>query len=233
MKDMNVTRGHPNRKQHNWLIYKIHNRFLLKHSSLFHGSLYDLGCGESPYRGFFLNYADRYVGVDWAQSQHEIRAEIVADLNLALPIDSDVADTVMALSVMEHLREPQLLLCEAFRILKSGGHLVFEVPWQWWVHEAPYDFFRYTPYALHGMLEKAGFSEIVIEPEAGFFTTAALKWNYFTSRYLMGPKLIRYMVMTCLLPIWYINQSLAPYLDSLDRNWALEAPGYFVTAKKL
>jgi ubiquinone/menaquinone biosynthesis C-methylase UbiE len=42
-------------------------------------------------------------------------------LNQPLPIESEVADTVISLSVMEHLREPQLFLNEAHRILKRGG----------------------------------------------------------------------------------------------------------------
>jgi hypothetical protein len=124
------------------------------------------------------------------------------------------------------------MLNEAFRILKPGGNIILQVPWQWWIHEAPYDFFRYTPYGLRYLFEKAGFTDIVIEPQAGYFTTAILKWNYFSCRLIRGPKPLRWVIKTCLLPCWYLAQKIAPLLDQLDRHWALETFGYMVTAKK-
>lgn len=203
-----------------------------KYSSLYKGCLYDLGCGETPYKDFFLKYADNYIGVDWSSSLHNIKADIVADLNKPFPIKSDVADTLVSLSVMEHLCEPQNFVNESFRILKPGGYVVLQVPWQWWIHEAPYDFFRYTPYGLKYIFEKAGFSDVVVEAQSGFFTTYVLKFNYFTNRFIRGPKILRIIGLVGLSPFWYLGQKLAPILDKLDRNWQLEACGFYVSAKK-
>ena len=227
-----ISRNHSNRRAHNWLIYNIGDRFLLKNTRHYKGVLYDLGCGESPYRDFFLRHARQYIGVDWAGSYHDTKADIAADLNNPLPIGSEVADTVISLSVLEHLCEPQVMLNEAFRILKPDGGIVLQVPWQWWIHEAPYDFFRYTPYGLKYLFEKAGFVNIVVEPQAGFFSTAILKLNYFTSRFIRGPRLLRWLLKAGLLPFWYLGQKVAPLLDKLDCNWALETSGYYVTARK-
>jgi SAM-dependent methyltransferase len=199
---------------------------------MYKGIFYDLGCGEAPYKSFFLKYADKYVGVDWTGSFHDTKAEISADLNLPLPIASEVADTVVSLSVLEHLCEPQTMLNEAFRILKRGGGIVLQVPWQWWVHEAPYDFFRYTPYGLLYLFEKAGFKDVLVEPQAGFFSMWTLKMNYFSLRFIRGPKPLRWLITSAMLPFWYVGQCLAPLLDKLDRNWEAEANGYFVTARK-
>ena len=208
------------------------DRLLAKYSSLYRGVLYDLGAGESPYRQFFSNYVDQYIAVDWAGSYHDTNADIAADLNKPLPIESAVADTVVSLSVMEHLCEPQMMLNEAFRILKPGGAMVLQVPWQWWIHEAPYDFFRYTPYALEYMFEKAGFADVAVVPQSGFFTTWILKANYFSTRFIRGPNVLRWLIGAALAPFWYIGQRLAPILDKLDRNWQAETSGYFVEAKK-
>jgi SAM-dependent methyltransferase len=232
MKNKMISQLHSNRKALNWLAYQTNDHFLEKLTANYKGVLYDLGAGESPYKDFFLQYAQQYIAVDWAGSIHNTKADIVADLNQALPIESEVADTVVSLSVMEHLCEPQTMLNEAFRILRPGGNIILQVPWQWWIHEAPYDFFRYTPYGLKYMFEKAGFSNVVVEPQSGFFTMWILKFNYFTLRFIRGPRPLRWLIKAVLLPLWYVGQKSAPLLDKLDKNWALETSGYFVTAKK-
>lgn len=223
---------HPNRRAINWLLYDISDKFLEKYSPYFRGTLYDLGCGEKPHESFFLNHADKYIGVDWSESLHSLTADVVANLNKPLPIEDNTADSVVSLSVLEHLCEPQTMLNEAFRILKPDGSLILQVPWQWWIHEAPYDYYRYTPYGLRYMLEKAGFAEIKIEPQCGFFTSWILKFNYFSNRFVMGPRPIRWLIKTMLSAFWYLGQKSAPHLDKLDRQWELESQGYYVLAKK-
>jgi SAM-dependent methyltransferase len=228
-----ISKDHPNRKAHNWLVYEINDRFLLNAQERFYGDIYDLGCGDAPYKDFFLSRGTTYTGVDWSNSQHDVNPDIVADLNEPLPIDSGVADCVVCLSVIEHLISPQTLLDESHRILKRDGSLVLQVPWQWWIHEAPYDFFRFTPYALHSLLEKSGFSDISVQPQSGFFTTWLLKFNYFLRRLVRGPVALRAIIIAALYPVWFVNQLIAPMLDRFDRHWAAEAMGYFVTARKL
>lgn len=227
-----ISKKHSNRKDHNWLIYDIGDRFLRKNINNYNGVLYDLGCGESPFRDFFLQHVQQYVAVDWAESYHDSKPDITADLNYPLPIESGVANTVVSLSVMEHLYEPQMMVNEAFRILKNGGIIILQVPWQWWIHEAPYDYFRYTPYGIKYMFEKAGFLDVMVEPQSGFFTMWILKMNYFTLRFIRGPRPLRWAIKAVLLPLWFVGQKSAPLLDKLDRNWVLETSGYFVTARK-
>ena len=227
-----ISQNHSNRQAHNWLSYDVSDRHLEKSIPLYNGALYDLGAGESPYKEFFLLYADSYVAVDWSGSFHDTKADIVANLNEPLPIDSEVADTVVSLSVLEHLCEPQLMLSEAFRILRKDGSIVLQVPWQWQIHEEPHDYFRFTPYGLEYLFKRAGFVDIHIAPQAGFFTTIILKLNYFSRRLIRGPRIIRFLLRALFSVFWYVGQKLAPLLDKLDRNWEAETCGYFVTARK-
>ncbi len=227
-----ISRFHRNRLSYNWLAYDTSDRLLERYASRYKGVLYDLGSGESPYKEFFLHHADKYVAVDWSNSYHETTADLVANLNELLPIESEAADTVVSLSVLEHLSEPQTMLNEAFRILKHGGGIVLQVPWQWRIHEAPHDYYRYTPHGLEYLMRKAGFVDIRVEPQAGFFTMMTLKMNYFSLRLILGPWLVRKVIGAVFRAGWYIGQKIAPLLDRLDRDWALEASGYFVTARK-
>ena len=54
--------------------------------------VYDLGCGIRPYEPDILSVAERYVGVDWSNTHHALRADVIADLNERLPVDDGVAD---------------------------------------------------------------------------------------------------------------------------------------------
>jgi SAM-dependent methyltransferase len=223
---------HSNRQAHNWLLYDLGDKYREKYSCHYKGVMYDLGCGEAPYKEYFLQYCDSYVGVDWTNTLHNSRADIVTDLNSSFSIENAVADTLISLSVMEHLCEPQTFLNESYRILKDDGIFILGVPWMWWIHEAPHDYFRYTPYGLKYMFDKAGFKDVKIEATGGFFSMLFVKINYFSFRLLKGSKLKRGLLRPLFIPFWYLSQKLAPYLDKLDKNWDLEAQSYYVIAKK-
>lgn len=228
-----ASKDHNNRKPWNWLVYDNNDKFLNRFSAHYKGNLYDLGCGIRPYEKFFLNYADTYTGVDWGSSIHDTKADVFSDLNKPLPIEPNVADTVVCLSVLEHLSEPQSFLKEANRIMKPGAMMVMQVPWQWKLHEEPYDFFRYTPYGLKHLFEKAGFEHIEVQPMSGFFSIWFIKMNYFTLGLIKGPRIWRAIKRAVFQPMWFIGQKLAPSLDKLDDNWASESLGYYVLAKKI
>lgn len=215
----------------NWLAHKANNELIQRYSPYMTGTVYDLGCGTRPYEKDILKYANNYVGVDWCNTMHGLHADIEADLNSLLPIEDGVADTVVAFQVLEHLYEPQIMLNEAFRILRKGGRIFLSVPFQWWVHEAPFDYFRYTRFGLQYMFDKAGYTRIEIEAPTGFWFMWVLKFNYHSMRYLRGPKLLRWLAKAVLTPIWFFGQSITPILDKYDRNEA-ETTGYFVTAHK-
>lgn len=228
---MKMSQGHSNRKPHNWLIYDIGEKWIARFSDLYRGDLYDLGCGEMPFKNWLLGYVDNYIGVDWGSSPHELKADILADLNFPLQIESGVADTVMSLSVMEHLCEPQVMLNEAFRILKPNGYIILQVPFMWEIHEEPCDYYRYKKYGLEYMFKKAGFVEFSVFPQTGFLVMLALKLNYQSTRIIRGPWLVRNVIGLLMRGIWMADQLVAPWLD---KYWKCEGEtaGYFVVAKK-
>ncbi len=229
---MMISKFHNNNQAHNWVIYKSLDRFLEKNANLLKGNVYDLGCGTGVYKNYIKSIGANYVGVDWSNTIHNSAAEIVSDLNDKFTIESNSADAILSISVIEHLHNPQGFLNESYRILKSEGNILLQCPWQWRIHEAPHDYFRYTTYALRMMFEKAGFTDIKIYPSTGLFTTLVLKWNYFLLRFVKGPKPIKFLIKLLLLPVWTIGQLLSPLLDKLDNNWDLETQGYFIIAKK-
>jgi len=210
---------------HNWLALKINNDCLKQNLSLMNGRVIDLGCGTAPYKEDILKVADEYIGVDWENSLHDqSHVDVFADLCKPFPFPNDHADTVVSFQVLEHLPEHELFLSECHRILKRGG-LFITVPFMWHVHEAPYDYYRYTRYGLEYLLKKVGFYEIDIKENTGFWQMWILKFNYHTTRFARGPLKFFWI------PLWWLGQMIAPILDKYDTHME-ECASYTVSARK-
>lgn len=216
---------------HNWLGMRLVNEKVCRRLPELRGQVLDLGCGKRPFEADIMAYAAGYVGVDWGMTLHGLRADIVADLNRPLPIPSESFDQVVSFEVLEHLSEPAVMLAEAYRVLRPGGGLTMSVPFQWRIHEPPWDYFRYTRYGLEHLLKKAGFSDVEIEPLSGFWAAMVLKCNYQSLRLVKGSRFRRVIMRALLVPFWYMAQSMAPLLDRLMPD-ERETIGYFVRARK-
>ncbi|MBP3191682.1 class I SAM-dependent methyltransferase [Natronogracilivirga saccharolytica] len=227
---MKPSETHNNRRPHNWLLYDQVDHMLVRYAGYISGVVYDLGCGERPFESYFLRHGSSYVGVDWASSQHDSKADVVADLNEPVPVGDQVADTVISISVLEHLHSPLVMLKEAHRILRPGGTLLLQVPFMWHIHEEPHDYFRYTRYGLEHLLGQAGFRDIEIHATSGFWSTWFIKLNYQLIRLIRGPRLIRRLSGAVLYPFFHLNQLLGRGLDRIWFDGSKETQGYFVKA---
>ncbi|WP_109832825.1 class I SAM-dependent methyltransferase [Reichenbachiella versicolor] len=131
-----------------------YDRLIRKYSN---GKLLDCGCGTVPYFPMYKENADSIVCTDWESSKHDnIHIDTFADLNQPLPFESSSFDTVILTDVLEHIFEPRALLAELNRILNDQGVVIISVPFYYWLHEEPHDFFRYTKFSLIGLTESSG-----------------------------------------------------------------------------
>lgn len=132
------------------------------------GRLLDLGCGQVPLWELYQDLVEDNVCIDWQQSAPGAAFyDAVADLNAPLPLASDSFDTVLLSDVLEHIREPAALLSEIERILVPGGRLILNVPFYYWLHEQPHDYYRYTRFGLEYLAEQADLEIVLLEPVGG------------------------------------------------------------------
>lgn len=131
--------------------------------------LIDLGCGTGSSHELLAvpGVTLRWVGVDIPQSP-EVGQRTRRDLDFVvfdgrrLPIADGAAEFVYSHQVLEHVRHPAELLCEAARILSTDGWLVGSTSQLEPFHSC--STFNYTPYGLAELLRAAGFEWIELRP---------------------------------------------------------------------
>ncbi|MEP7365428.1 MAG: class I SAM-dependent methyltransferase [Acidobacteriota bacterium] len=171
----------------------------------------DAGAGEGQYAHHFKG--QRYTGVDLGigdAAWNYAGLDCVGDLE-RLPFADGRFDGCLNVVTLEHVKDPQRVLCELGRVLRAGGELLVVAPHEWEEHQEPHDYWRFTRYGLRMLLERAGFEEITVEPVGGFFRLLARRLAH-APRMLPWP--LGLIAVVGLAP-WVL---VLPALDGLDQR---------------
>lgn len=197
----------------------------------------DAGAGQCQYKKLFPS--QQYFAIDAAVGEEAwdySQLDMVGDL-CNVPVKNNSFHIVLSTQVLEHVKEPQSLILETFRILHPGGSIYLSAPQSEGVHQEPHDYFRFTRYGMQHLFEKAGFSIEYIKPSCGYF-------RYLANRISIFPKIIFWQIKNPLLRLIFLPLELLSYIicvflipaflnimDGLDRkrDWAIN---YFVKATK-
>lgn len=132
------------------------------------GRLLDLGCGKVPLYEAYKPYVNDNICVDWGNTRHKNEyLDFECDLTKVLPFENGAFDTIILSDVLEHIPQPEQLWSEMSRILAPGGKIIMNVPFFYWLHEQPHDYYRYTEYALKRFVENAGLTLVKLERTGG------------------------------------------------------------------
>lgn len=139
----------------------------------FSGSILDIGAADRWVEAH-LPKAVHYVALDYPLTGRDLygaRPDVFAD-GARLPVSTACFDGVTCLEVLEHVADPSLVIAEIARVLKPGGHAWLSMPFLYPVHDAPFDFQRYTEYGLKRDIQRAGL-EVVALHKSGHATRSA------------------------------------------------------------
>lgn len=139
-----------------------------QHAGTLQGKLLDFGCGSKPYQALFR--VESYTGLDFEKTGHDHSNEQIDVFydGKTIPFGDEHFDSVLCSEVAEHLFDLNAALAEMNRVLKKGGKLLLTCPFVWGEHEVPYDYARYTQFALKDILEKNGFRILTYEKKGTF-----------------------------------------------------------------
>ncbi len=194
-----------------------------------HGKLLDLGCGKVPLYAAYKDHVEENICVDWENSLHKNEfLDSNCDLTLDLAFDDGEFNTIILSDVLEHLPEPQRLWNEMARILATDGILIMNVPFFYYLHELPHDYYRYTEFALRRFADSSKLKILKLYPIGGVpeIMTDILAKNIIAVP-VIGSTLSRFIQWSTAL---FIRTSIGNKISSITaKRFPL---GYFLVAKK-
>ena len=143
-------------------------------------------------------------------------------------LDSDSADYALCNQVIEHDPEPDKVIKEIYRVLKTGGVLFLTAPQMGRLHGEPYDYYRFTKWGLKHILEKAGFQIVLMEAHGGFFRALGSHINFLLAEKGFKNKILRFLLRAFVIRL---NNILFPFLDHIIK-FKKDTLGYNVKAIK-
>ena len=205
------------------LFRKLTNQILAKQE--LSGEILDLGGKKkSGYHGFFKG--DFKITV--ANLDPQTQPDLLIDLEKIPWLIADGRyDAILLINVLEHLYDFKKVLAEALRILKEKGEVIAVVPFLFYLHPSPRDYFRFTSLALEKLFIESGFKEIEIkEVGSGALSCVFNLLHRFFPEFLIG--------ITGKICI-FLDDVLKTLAVLLNRKYSgKEYPlGYFLRAKKL
>jgi len=175
----------------------------------------DVGCGSRPYESLFP--CGTYIGVDVAVSGRPAGMKVPDFFydGQVLPFDDKSVDGVLCTQVLEHVRNPDMLLSEIHRVLNQGGVLILSAPFLWEEHEEPYDFLRFTSFGFRELLMRANFEVISIQKTTGSLETVAQMLSVYVVNNLSLPirgckKILAFFVCCPIQLVGMLLQRLLP-----------------------
>jgi len=146
------------------------------------GRALDVGCGDKPWQALFTE-VDSYIGLDYlgpsATAKAALNVDVCGDAT-ELPFRSGSFDSVIAMEVLEHVKQPEMALSEIKRVLRPDGYLVVTVPFLYRVHDPVHDFWRYTSHGLQTLLHDAGFVKVAVTPIGSLYASMVVALGVHT-----------------------------------------------------
>ena len=144
-----------------------------KYSPKITGKVLDIGAGKSPYEMFFKN-ASQYIRLD---NRDYKGIDIVADITKKIPIKNEDFDSIICIQVLEHVRDPKHVINEIHRILKKDGRCLLTTHMAAPLHGEPYDYYRFTKYALEDLFKDFKHVEVKASGGAALSILQLMVWG--------------------------------------------------------
>lgn len=116
--------------------------------------IYEFGALQIPGFGDIANLRPFFPGRDYIGCDMREGPGVDKILNLHhIDVPDNTAGTVIMLDTLEHVEYPHRALEEVHRILKPDGIVILSTVLDFRIHDAPSDYWRYTPDGIRSLLK--------------------------------------------------------------------------------
>jgi SAM-dependent methyltransferase len=175
------------------------------------GLALDIGAGRLAWRDLIAASAERYVATDAFETHPDIA--FVSDVQGNLPVADRTFDSAFCCSVLEHTQEPWKAFDEFYRVLKPGGKMVLSVPFLYYLHGQPSDYYRFTRYGVENLARKSGFEIVELADAGGLGHSVLQALSMLTTSVLFHPSFPYAARGVC----WLLTR-MARLIDAVDRG---------------
>tara|TARA_R110001606_G_scaffold222699_1_gene370660 strand:+ start:1847 stop:2605 length:759 start_codon:yes stop_codon:yes gene_type:complete len=126
-----------------------------------------------------LQKSAEYIALDYPATGSELynaKPTVFADA-AQLPFASERFDAIICLEVIEHVPDPFQVFSEISRVLKTEGKAWISMPFLYPLHDAPFDFQRFTEFGLKRAAEQSGLEVNFIHSAEHSIRTAGLLFS--------------------------------------------------------
>lgn len=205
------------------LLYNFSEKKLAKYAK--NKDVLDVGAGRLAYKRLINKYAKSYTSSDFTKTHPDL--DVVCDIE-KLAFKENEFDVVFCSQVLEHVPHPQKALQEIKRVLEKKGKVIITVPMLGYIHNAPYDFYRYTKYGLELMAKETGFKVLELEEIGGLFSFL----GYVRSTFLMSLFAIP-VLGDLILYFNYLLSKIDIFLDKITKNKKIFPLNYLMILEKV
>ena len=134
-----------------------------------------------------------------------------------IPKADSFFDAIICNAVLEHVKNPNEVLNEFYRVLKKRGYLYLCVPFMQGEHKDPTDFQRFTKDGLKKIAEDHGFS--IIKEEgilSAYHTLGWVLYEWLVSKKCWSYSLLRKIIFPI---IRYKTKNSRIYVDSIATGY--------------
>jgi SAM-dependent methyltransferase len=132
---------------------KLLDDYLQKAEIYMTGRVLDIGGKKIKKRGYFRPPFDKVKSWEYLNIDKKTKPDYCCSAK-EIPVNSNSFDTVLLCEILEHIDEPETVIREALRVLKTKGKIIISMPFLFPIHGDPFDYQRFTGDKFRYILKK-------------------------------------------------------------------------------
>jgi len=213
-----------NAVSHHMSLIKIYRKMFKKYIDK-SGKILDLGAGRLFYKKEIKKFTKKYESIDIKKTHFDLD---YIGTTFEAGLKESSYDVIFCSQVLEHVPDPLDNFQEINRILKKNGIAIIAVPFLMYLHNEPYDYFRYTKHSLRKFSMESNFEILELKEVGGFF---GFLGGVF-AMIIIGVSWRIPILNWSLYLINYIFQNSFLFLDKITQNHKIMPSNYLLVIRK-